>query len=158
MQAERLAVCLTLLIVGINTKPSSVKSSRSLGTAQDVPEEETRALVLILSALGTRLSDIKELTLAIASIQALVAVWAFVTDQEVDLGHAVVAVTCERSALSRREKVEIILADLPEGVAKRVGAGLEVSDTVIAVNSGERLWGAGEQCDHDGKGWEIHGG
>lgn len=157
MQAESLALRLALSVVGVNTKPSSVKSSSSLGITQNVPEEENRAQVLVFSAEFTRVCDIEELPLAIARIETLVTVWPLVADQEIDLGHTVVVVACERSALSRWKEGEVVLTDLSESSAQGVGAGLEMPASTVAVDPGKGLGRAGEQRGHDGKGWKMHG-
>jgi len=78
---------------------ANMSSKTEAFDAPDIPEEESRALVLVLSTLATRISDVEELALTVARIEALVTVWAFVADQEVNLGRAVVVVTPERSAL-----------------------------------------------------------
>lgn len=67
--------------------------------ASNIPEEEARAQILVLSTLTTWISDVEELALTVARIEALVTVWTFVADQEVNLGRAIVVVTPKRRAL-----------------------------------------------------------
>lgn len=157
MQAERPVLRLTLSVVGINTKPSSVKSSISSGVARNASEEETRAQILVFSAELTRVCNIEELPLAIARIETLVTVWPLVANQKIDLGHTVIVIACERSALCRWKEGEVVLADLPERGAQGVGAGLEVPAATVAVDPGKGLGCGGEQRGHDGKGWKMHG-
>lgn len=130
---------LTLVVVRVNTIIiSAVRSDRTEFAHADfkcIPEEETRALILVLSAFSARVSDIEEFALAIASVEALVTIRAFVADQKVDFGRAVVVVTSERGALRRREEPEVILALLSENGPERVGTGLEVTASIVAVHS-----------------------
>ena len=99
----------------------------------------------------------EELALAIASIETLVVVWAFIADQKVDLGRAVIIVASESSALRRWEESEIVLALLSEDGAERIGTGLEVTAAIIAVHCCQCLVCTGEERDKDGEHGTMHG-
>jgi hypothetical protein len=87
----------------------------------------------------------------------LITVWAFVTDQEVYLGSAVVIVTSEYGALRRWEETKVILALLPEDGSERVGTGLEVTASIVAVYISQRLVYVSEERDKDGERGSMHG-
>lgn len=154
---------LALAIVRINTitllaEKLYYERSAHATAIEPIPEEEPRALILVFSAFPARVSDIEELALTVASIEALVTVWTFVSDQEVDLGRAVVVVASERGALRRGKKSEIVLALLSEDRSERVGTGLKVTASIIAVHSGQSVVYPSEECDEEGKRGRTHGG